>query len=94
MERQITLYTYEIGTKEFKEAADGRYDMVKTKVAEIEAGTCTKTDARAAIKAAGVECPRGTEIYFERVAKVRYYYEWEQLKAIAKNRIALALDED
>ncbi len=84
--RQITMNIYSVGTIDFVEAADGRYDKVKTVVCEVENSSLTKTEIRAAIKEAGVEVPRGIEVFADKVGTVRYYFETEDLLAIAKNR--------
>lgn len=74
-------------------AADGRYDLVKTKVCEVEDTSLTKTQIRAAILAAGVKCPRGTEVYADKVGRVQYQFTTEALKSIAEARVELPLED-
>ena len=44
----------------------------------------TKTDARAALKAAGIACPRGTEVRIETVEEVVYGMSVEEFMQHAK----------
>lgn len=81
--KYITLKKFEVGLQELKQADDGRYDLVKTPVAVVEASSMTKGDIRAAIKNAGAACPRGAEVYAKAIGGTRYYYEVEGLKRIA-----------
>lgn len=49
----------------------------------IGGGSESKTDARAALKAAGVNTPRGTEIVIEKVAETLYGMEMAAFMAAA-----------
>ena len=93
MMRQITFYDFEVGVKEF-EKIDGTetYQLVKYPVTRVEATSMTKSDARKAIKDVGVECPRGTEVYWEKVSKVVYRFTTDALLAAASSREELPLD--
>ena len=92
MSRQITFYKYECGVQSMQQAEDGRYDLVRTPVVEVEDSSLTKTDIRKAIIEAGFECKRGTEVYATKVAKVVYKFTTEALKSIAESREELPLD--
>lgn len=89
--RQITFYKFKCGIQSMEQAADGRYDLVRKDVCEVEDTHLGKTQIRAAIKAAGVDCPRGTEVYAEKVGRVVYKFETEDLLRIAKSREELPL---
>lgn len=91
MSRQITFYKFEIGIKQMEQAADGRYDLVKTPVTTVEDSSMTNTQIRAAIKAAGVDCPRGSDVYATKVGKVMYKFTTENLLKIADERIELPM---
>lgn len=93
MMRQITFYEYEVGVKHF-EPVDGTdmYQLAKTPVTTIEATSLTKSDVRKAIIEAGVDCPRGTEVYWTKKGKVLYRFTTEALLAAAESREVLPLD--
>lgn len=93
MKRQITFNVYEVGIKNFVEAADGRFDLKLTPLAMMESGTATKGDIRAAILESGHECPRGTEVYAKKVGRVRYKFTTEALLSIAEEREELPLED-
>lgn len=57
---------------------------VKLGSAEFVATNATKTDARKALKAAGIDCPRGTEIRLEEVEAVVYGMSVETFMQYAK----------
>lgn len=92
MMRQITFTEFEVGIKSF-EPVDGTdtYRLVKRPVTKFEGTSCTKTDARRAIIEAGVDCPRGADVYWDAVAKVRYKFTTEDLLSIAKEREVVEL---
>lgn len=52
--------------------------------AEWVASNASKTDARAALKAAGVNCPRGTEVRIEELEYVVYGMSVEEFMQHAK----------
>ena len=52
--------------------------------AEFVGSNASKTDARAALKAAGVECKRGTEVRIEEVEQVVYGMSVEEFMQHAK----------
>lgn len=87
--RQITFFKFEVGFEKMTQAADGRYDLVRTPVAIVEDSSLTKTDIRNAIKAAGYDCPRGLDVYANKIGRVLYKFETADLLAIAKERIEL-----
>lgn len=91
MSRQITFYKFECGTKEMKEAADGRYDLVSTPLVTVEESSMTNTQIRKAILDAGFSCPRGTDVYAKKVGKVMYKFTTEKLLEIAEERIELPM---
>lgn len=93
MMRQITFFKFEVGYKGLVKAEDGRYDEVCTPVCEVEASSMTRTDTRAAIKDAGVDCPRGMDVYARKVGKVQYKFTTEDLMGIAKERVELDYTE-
>lgn len=86
MLKQLTLYKFEVGFREMREADDGRFDLTRVPVADVEAGSLTKAEIRAIIKDAGRDCPRGMDVYAERMGKVVYRFNVEDLKAIAVER--------
>lgn len=92
MARQITFYKFEVGTIEFKQADDGRYDLVKQPVCEIEDSSLTRGDIRQAIKATGYELKRGTEVYADKKSKILYKFTTEALMSICESREELPLD--
>ena len=53
--------------------------------AEWVASNASKTDARAALKAAGVNCPRGTEVRIEEVEQVVYGMSVEEFMQHARS---------
>ena len=64
---------------------DGETPKVKKLGAtEFHASNATKTDARKALKAAGVDVRRGTEIKLEELEKVTYGMDIEQFMQLAK----------
>ena len=89
--RQVTFNVYEVGFQKMNERGDGLYELVKIPVTQIEENCVTKTTIRAAIKDAGVDCPRGADVYATKKSKVRYYFDTEDLKAICKEREELPL---
>ena len=91
--RQITFYEYEVGVKRF-ESVEGTdmYQLACTPVTTVEATSLTKSDVRKAIIEAGVECPRGTEVYWTKKSKVLYRFTTEALLAAAESREVLPLD--
>ena len=93
MLRQITFYEYEVGVKKF-EPVEGTnmFQLAETPVTTIEATALTKSDVRKAIIEAGVECPRGTEVYWTKKSKVLYRFTTEALLAAAESREVLPLD--
>lgn len=91
--RQITLTRYEVGTAEMVQGIDGRYDKIYNAHGELEAVTCNKAAARRFLKEQGVEVPRGTEVYFVPKSRVRYYFELDDLLAVAKEVHELPLSE-
>ena len=92
MSRQITFFKFECGIQKLERAEDGRYDLVRTPVVTVEDSSMTRSDIRKAIIDAGVECPRGTEVYADKVSKVVYKFTTEALKSIAESREELPLD--
>lgn len=92
MTRQITFFKFEVGIQGMKQAEDGRYDLVRTPVCVVEATSMAKSEIRAAILEAGVSCPRGTDVYADKVGKVRYMFETADLMRICKERQELDLD--
>lgn len=92
MSRQITFYQFEVGTQELKKAEDGRYDLVKTPVCEIEDSSLTNSQIRAAIKAEGYDLKRGTEVYAVKKAKILYKFTTEALMSICESREVTELD--
>ncbi len=93
MLRQITFYKYEVGIQAMKQADDGRYDLVKQPIVELEASSMTKSEMRAAIIEAGYACPRGTDVYADKISRVRYKFTTEALLSIAQEREELELNE-
>ena len=89
--RQITFNVYEVGFQHMQEREDGLFELVRVPVTTIEETSVTKSIVRAAIKGAGVECPRGADVYNEKKGRVRYFFETEDLKAICKGREELSL---
>ena len=91
--RQITFYDFEVGVKGF-EKIDGTetYQLAKRPITHVEATSMTKSDVRRAIKEAGYECPRGTEVYWTKVSKVVYRFTTDALIAAASSREELPLD--
>lgn len=62
-------------------------DVPKAKLlgtAEFVGSNASKTDARAALKAAGVECKRGTEVRIETVEEVVYGMSVEEFMQHAR----------
>ena len=51
---------------------------------EFFASNATKTDARKALKSAGVEVKRGTEVRIEEIEKVTYGMDIEQFMQLAQ----------
>ena len=49
----------------------------------VFSGANTKTVARAALKAAGVDCPRGTEITVEKIGSKKYGCTVDEFMSIA-----------
>lgn len=92
MTRQITFFKYECGIQSMEQAEDGRYDLVRKPIVEVEDSSMTKTEIRKAIIAAGYECKRGTEVYATKVGKVVYKFTTDALKSIAESREELPLD--
>ena len=94
MQRQITFYKFEVGVKSFEQDADNPdfYRLVRRPVTEVEATAMTKTEARRAIIDSGVECPRGTEVYWSKVGRVRYKFDNQRLLDICDSREELPLD--
>lgn len=92
MARQITFFRYEVGMEELQAAPDGRYDLVRTPICEVEDSSMTKTDIRKAIEATGATCKRGTNVYAKKLGKVVYRFTTEDLKGIAQSREELPLD--
>lgn len=84
--RQITFFKFECGISEMVQAADGRFDLVRRPICEVEATSLTKADIRKAIIDAGEECPRGTDVYADKIGKVVYRFETEDLLRICKER--------
>ena len=52
--------------------------------AEFVGSNASKTDARAALKAAGINCPRGTEVRIEEVEQVVYGMSVEEFMQHAR----------
>lgn len=92
MSRQITFYRFELGIQSMEQAADGRFDLVRKPVCEVEDSSLTKSDIRKAIMAAGVDCPRGCDVYADKVGRVQYKFTTEALKSVAESREELPLD--
>lgn len=94
MQRQITFYKFEVGVKSFEQDEQNPdfYKLAKRPVCEVEATAMTKTEARRAIIDAGVECPRGTEVYWSKVGRVRYKFDNAKLLEICDSREELPLD--
>lgn len=86
MLKQLTLYKFEVGFREMREADDGRFDLMRVPVADVEAGSLSKAEIRSIIKEVGHDCPRGMDVYAERKGKVVYKFRIEDLKAIAVER--------
>ena len=94
MQRQITFYQFEVGVKSFVQSEDNPdfYQLTRRPVTTVEATAMTKTEARRAIIDAGVECPRGTEVYWSKVGRVRYKFDNAKLLEICDSREELPLD--
>lgn len=92
MKRQLTFTVYEYGLQQMEQAADGRYDLKRVPLGTVEATSFTKADIRAAIIAQGLDCPKGTDVYANKVGKVQYKFTTEKLLEIADERIELPLD--
>ena len=64
---------------------DGNTPMAKSLGKAVFVGSnATKTDARAALKAAGIACPRGTEIRLEELESVVYGMSVEEFMQHAR----------
>lgn len=86
MLRTVTMYKYEVGIEEMKQAEDGRFDLVRVPLCEVEFSTMTPADMRRAIKDAGFDCPRGAQVYATRTEKITYKYDLAKLPEIAESR--------
>lgn len=93
MSRQITFFKFECGIKEMRQAKDGRFDLVKTPCVTVEDSSMTNTQIRKAIIDAGYSCPRGTEVYADKVGKVLYKFSTEKLLEICDERIELSMND-
>ena len=78
-----TITTYKATAYAIK-WVDGKPEADVLGSAEFVASNATKTDARAALKAAGVNVKRGTEITIEEVGSVLYGMTVEQFMQYAK----------
>ena len=67
--RTITTYKATAYTIKW---VDGKPEAAELGSAEFVAASASKTDARKALKAAGVNCPRGTEVIIDEVEQVVY----------------------
>lgn len=67
--RTITTYKATAYTIKW---VDGKPEADKLGEAEFVATNASKTEARAALKAAGVHCPRGTEVRIDELESVVY----------------------
>lgn len=94
MERSVTVYIFEIGVQSMEQAADGRYDLVKKPITTVEATYMGKTEIRKALKEFGVDCPKGTDVYAEKVGAVKYTYDLDVIIANATSREVLDLRDD
>lgn len=64
---------------------DGNQPLAKSLGEAVFVGSnATKTDARAALKAAGIACPRGTEIRLEELESVVYGMSVEEFMQHAR----------
>ena len=81
--RRFTIYRFECGVQGFVQAEDGRYDVVKKPVCEVEDTCMTASEVRAAIKEAGYPLKRGEDVYSDKVSKTVYMYEPKDLVKIA-----------
>ena len=90
--RQITFYKFEVGVQSMVEQGNDMYRLVKQPITTVEASSMGKADARKALIEAGHDCPRGTDVYWKKLGKVRYYFETEALVAAATKREELPLD--
>lgn len=93
MSRQITFFKFECGIKELRQADDGRFDLIKTPCVTVEDSSLTNTQIRKAIMEAGFACPRGTEVYADKIGKVMYKFSTEKLLEIAEERIELSMND-
>ena len=91
MQRQITFYKFEVGIRDMLQRDDGLFELRETPVTTVEASHMTKGEARKAILKAGADCPRGTDVYWHKTGKVRYYFETDALLAAATSREDLPL---
>lgn len=91
MMRQLTLYKFEVGTKKMVERPDGLFEKREEVATTVEATSLSKTEIRAAIIAAGVECPRGTDVFANKVGRILLKFENEDLMSIVKEREELSL---
>lgn len=78
-----TITTYKATAYAIK-WVDGKPQADKKGEAVFAASNATRTDARAALKAAGVACPRGTEIVIDEVESVVYGMSVEEFMQHAK----------
>ena len=67
--RTITTYKATAYTIKW---VNGKPEADKLGEAKFSASNASKTEARAALKAAGVPCPRGTEIRIDEIESVVY----------------------
>ena len=93
MTRQITFYKFMVGYRTLEQIGDtDTYKLTTHDVCEVEATSLTKSDIRRAIIEAGADCPRGTDVYANKVGKVLYKFTTEKLLAAAESREELPLD--
>lgn len=78
-----TITTYKATAYAIK-WVDGKPEADELGSAEFVSSNATKTEARAALKAAGVECKRGTEINIVEVEQVVYGMSVEEFMQHAR----------
>lgn len=91
MMRQLTMFKFEVGTKKMVERPDGLFEKREEVCATVEATSLTKTEIRAAILAAGVPCPRGTDVFANKVSRVLLKFDNDDLMSIVKEREEMPL---
>ena len=82
--RQLTMYLWEVGYEELMKADDGRYDLKRVPVCQVEESNITRTDARRIIKECGYEVTRGMDVYAKKLEKYIWRFTNEELRNISE----------